>query len=283
MYDSSSAFTHDDFQSSIEDHYDSTAAFNAVTLPDAVAIGDNILASEHITQHHSVNILVTTICAKSSAEADVQDLNPHRETLEDTISYGESGNVNVAPEDILVHRIEPKNSDSQKTAEPDTVISQGDMIETKDLGHGINQDPVCAPTLHERPVKDAASSGEAASGAILMTCKAAQDTQSDAKNTGNKPVKAAFEGENIASDAICPSTPRRNTCHPMRPSREIHPSRRGIYETWIHFNEYPFLENRDESTVPDVPVSQIMTQLQDLSVLTATGHTIQSIHDMLIA
>ena len=59
--------------------------------------------------------------------------------------------------------------------------------------------------------------------------------------------------------------------------------RRGIYETWIHFNEYPFLDNRDESTVPDVPVSHIMTQIQDLSVLTATGHTIQSIHDTLIA
>lgn len=59
--------------------------------------------------------------------------------------------------------------------------------------------------------------------------------------------------------------------------------RRGIYETWIHFNEYPFLDNNDDTPAPDVPVSQIMTQIQDLSVLTATGHTIQSIHDMLIA
>lgn len=59
--------------------------------------------------------------------------------------------------------------------------------------------------------------------------------------------------------------------------------RRGIYETWIHFNEYPFLDNNDDTPAPDVPVSQIMTQMQDLSVLTATGHTIQSIHDMLIA
>ena len=58
--------------------------------------------------------------------------------------------------------------------------------------------------------------------------------------------------------------------------------KRGIYETWIHFKEYPFLDNRDESLVPDVPVSQIMTQIEDLSVLTATGHTIQSIHDMLV-
>lgn len=59
--------------------------------------------------------------------------------------------------------------------------------------------------------------------------------------------------------------------------------KRGIYETWIHFNEYPFLDNRDESAVPDVPVSQIMTQVEDLAVLTATGHTLQSIHDFLLA
>lgn len=59
--------------------------------------------------------------------------------------------------------------------------------------------------------------------------------------------------------------------------------RRGIYETWIHFNEYPFLDNNDDTPAPDVPVSQIMTQIHDLSVVTATGHTIQSIHDMLIA
>lgn len=59
--------------------------------------------------------------------------------------------------------------------------------------------------------------------------------------------------------------------------------RRGIYESWIHFNEYPFLDNNDDTPVPDVPVSQIMTQIQDLSVLTATGQIIQSIHDMLIS
>lgn len=59
--------------------------------------------------------------------------------------------------------------------------------------------------------------------------------------------------------------------------------KRGIYESWIHFNEYPFLDNKDDSPVPDVPVSQIMTQLEDLAVLTATGHTLQSLHDVLIA
>lgn len=59
--------------------------------------------------------------------------------------------------------------------------------------------------------------------------------------------------------------------------------KRGIYETWIHFNEYPFLDNRDDSPVPDVPVSQIMTQVEDLAVLTATGHTFQSLQDFLRA
>ena len=59
--------------------------------------------------------------------------------------------------------------------------------------------------------------------------------------------------------------------------------KRGIYETWIHFNEYPFLDNRDDAPVADVPASQIMTQIEDLAVLTATGHTIQSIHDFLLA
>ncbi|KAL8885678.1 MAG: hypothetical protein Q9192_006606 [Flavoplaca navasiana] len=59
--------------------------------------------------------------------------------------------------------------------------------------------------------------------------------------------------------------------------------KRGIYETWIHFNEYPFLENRDDSAIPDVPVSNIMTQAQDLATLTATGHTLQSIQDLLVS
>lgn len=59
--------------------------------------------------------------------------------------------------------------------------------------------------------------------------------------------------------------------------------RRGIYETWIQFNEYPFLDNRDESAIPDVPVQQIMTRVDDLAVLTATGHTLQSIQEFLLA
>ncbi|KAK4986612.1 chloride channel [Elasticomyces elasticus] len=57
--------------------------------------------------------------------------------------------------------------------------------------------------------------------------------------------------------------------------------KRGIYESWIHFNQYPFLDNRDEGTMPDVPVSQIMTRFEDLVAITATGHTIRSLRDVL--
>ncbi|KAK4241686.1 chloride channel [Achaetomium macrosporum] len=59
-------------------------------------------------------------------------------------------------------------------------------------------------------------------------------------------------------------------------------SRRGIYESWIHFNEYPFLDNSEETTpIPDIPASQIMTRIEDLVVLTATGHTIASLSAIL--
>ena len=58
-------------------------------------------------------------------------------------------------------------------------------------------------------------------------------------------------------------------------------SRRGIYESWIHFNEYPFLDNSEEMAIPDIPASQIVTRIEDLVVLTATGHTISSLNSIL--
>ncbi|KAI0480636.1 chloride channel [Xylariaceae sp. FL0804] len=61
--------------------------------------------------------------------------------------------------------------------------------------------------------------------------------------------------------------------------------RRGIYESWIQFNEYPFLDSGDEGggaqLVPDIPAGQIMTRIEDLVVLTATGHTIASLRAVL--
>ncbi len=57
--------------------------------------------------------------------------------------------------------------------------------------------------------------------------------------------------------------------------------KRGIYESWIHFNEYPFLDNSDENPIPDIPVKQIMTRIEDIVVLRATGHTIESLTNIL--
>ncbi|KAI9675421.1 MAG: hypothetical protein M1817_001325 [Caeruleum heppii] len=57
--------------------------------------------------------------------------------------------------------------------------------------------------------------------------------------------------------------------------------KRGIYESWIHFNEYPLLDQRDESAIPDVPVAHIMTRIEDLVVLPARGHSIASLQQLL--
>lgn len=59
--------------------------------------------------------------------------------------------------------------------------------------------------------------------------------------------------------------------------------KRGIYESWIHFDGYPFLDNSDEYPIPDIPASQIATRIEDLVVLTATGHTIESLTKILAA
>lgn len=55
---------------------------------------------------------------------------------------------------------------------------------------------------------------------------------------------------------------------------------RGIYEAWIHLNGYPMLENRDDTRIPDVPVRNIMTRVDDLIVITATGYTKASLQNL---
>lgn len=53
----------------------------------------------------------------------------------------------------------------------------------------------------------------------------------------------------------------------------------GIYESWIQFNGYPYIGR--EYQVPDIPVSKVMTRLDDISAITATGHTIESLENLL--
>jgi chloride channel 3/4/5 len=57
--------------------------------------------------------------------------------------------------------------------------------------------------------------------------------------------------------------------------------KRGIYESWIRFKEYPFLDNSQEQPIPDVPVSEVITRIEDLVVITAMGHTIDSLNNLL--
>ena len=57
--------------------------------------------------------------------------------------------------------------------------------------------------------------------------------------------------------------------------------KKGIYESWIHFNEYPFLENRDDNSTPDVPAAQVMTPVVELASISSVGHTLQSLQEFL--
>lgn len=59
----------------------------------------------------------------------------------------------------------------------------------------------------------------------------------------------------------------------------IHP--RGIYESWIQLNGYPYLDQTSQAPLPDVPISQLMTRADDLISLPATGHTISSLRALL--
>lgn len=59
-------------------------------------------------------------------------------------------------------------------------------------------------------------------------------------------------------------------------------SKRGIYESWIQFNEYPYLDNRDDTLAPDVKVSNIMTSIEEIVCIDAAEeHSIQSLKHLL--
>ncbi|KPI45456.1 H(+)/Cl(-) exchange transporter 3 [Cyphellophora attinorum] len=47
-------------------------------------------------------------------------------------------------------------------------------------------------------------------------------------------------------------------------------SQRGIYEAWIYLNEYPYLDNKDDTKIPHVPVSNVMTELADMTCFDAS-------------
>ena len=61
-------------------------------------------------------------------------------------------------------------------------------------------------------------------------------------------------------------------------------SKKGIYEAWIHFNQYPFLDNRETTNIPHVPVSNVMTYVGDMTCLHAsTAYTIAELQKLMKA
>ncbi|PYH82994.1 putative voltage-gated chloride channel [Aspergillus uvarum CBS 121591] len=58
--------------------------------------------------------------------------------------------------------------------------------------------------------------------------------------------------------------------------------KRGIYESWIQLKEYPFLDHRDDTAPPDVSAQKVMTSIDDLTVITAVGHTIDTLRNLLL-
>lgn len=58
-------------------------------------------------------------------------------------------------------------------------------------------------------------------------------------------------------------------------------NRKGIYESWIQFREYPFLDNHDDQPIPDVAVESIMTKADDLTLIPERGSTVGSLLDLL--
>ena len=50
----------------------------------------------------------------------------------------------------------------------------------------------------------------------------------------------------------------------------------GIYDAWIRLNGYPFLDTKIEY-IWNTLASQVMTRVEDLTVITATGHTVDSL------
>lgn len=262
MDDQTSAFTYDDgfFESSgVGDDDVILTAIDALPPPDAMRIDDDIWTSNNAIDHHGSNILATTFRDEFSVEANVQGADSYRETLADTFPCEKSDRDYVAPVSRNFSEIEPKINDQRNSAEPDTATSPVGMTENldfKDSELGISQDPVCTSALDECPVK-------ATPVADFLACEAAQDTQGEAERAEkaeNGSVEAALEGKNPASDVVCPSSPRRNICRSMRPSRDVHPIDDSLSFVSAKRRHAPSLQ-------PSRGVQPIMSQTLALSVV----------------
>lgn len=58
-------------------------------------------------------------------------------------------------------------------------------------------------------------------------------------------------------------------------------NRKGIYENWIKFMEYPFLDTHDDESIPGVAVSSLMTKVEDLTIIPADSVSVKVLKDLL--
>lgn len=59
-------------------------------------------------------------------------------------------------------------------------------------------------------------------------------------------------------------------------------TKRGIYESWIHLNEYPYIENRDDAVIPQVTVANVMTRCEEMTYIDAARqYSIADLRNML--
>ncbi|EXJ95384.1 chloride channel 3 [Capronia coronata CBS 617.96] len=59
-------------------------------------------------------------------------------------------------------------------------------------------------------------------------------------------------------------------------------SPRGIYESWIGVNEYPYLESNEDADIPHISVAAIMTRIEEMKCLDANRlHTVEDLENVL--
>lgn len=57
---------------------------------------------------------------------------------------------------------------------------------------------------------------------------------------------------------------------------------RGIYDSWIQLNEYPYVDNRDDVVVPQVPAASIMTRVEEMACIDASrSYSMEDLRNLL--
>jgi len=57
---------------------------------------------------------------------------------------------------------------------------------------------------------------------------------------------------------------------------------RSIYDAWIQINEYPYIDNRDDLAVPQVPAASIMTKVEEMTCIDANrAYSVEDLRNLL--